>query len=75
MQNFDWWLKWSACAITLVGAILTSSGQDPLNVYFLNLGAAVYLLWSIRIREWSLIVINAGLLLIYLSGTIVRLMS
>lgn len=71
----NWWLKWGACAVTLIGAVLTSIGADPYNVYFLNLGAAVYLWWSIRIREWSLVTINAGLLAIYLTGTVARIIS
>lgn len=72
--SFDWWLKWTACVITLAGAISTSAGLDPYNVYLLNVGAAVYLWWSIRIREWSLITINTGLLIIYLVGTLARLL-
>lgn len=72
-SNLNWWLKWSACAVTLVGAVLTSIGLDPFNVYLLNVGAAIYLWWSVRIRECSLVVINAGLLLIYLVGTLSRL--
>jgi hypothetical protein len=44
------------------------------NIYLLNLGAAVYLVWSWRIREWSLIVINAALLTIYAAGTVRNLL-
>lgn len=74
-QSFDWWLKWLACVITLVGALATSAGFDPFNVYTLNLGAAVYLWWSYRIREWSLVTINSGLLAIYFAGTVSRLLA
>ena len=65
-------LKWVACAVTLVGALCTSLQIDPLNIWLLNLGALLYLVWSVRIREWSLITINAGLLLIYIVGIFVR---
>lgn len=61
-------MKWTACAVTLTGALCTSLRVDPLNIYFLNLGALMYLVWSLRIREWSLVTINAGLLLIYVVG-------
>jgi hypothetical protein len=61
-------LKWTACAVTLSGALCTSLRVDPLNIYLLNCGALMYLVWSLRIREWSLVTINAGLLLIYLVG-------
>lgn len=65
-------LKWSACFITLAGALATSLQIDPLNIYLLNLGSILYLIWSVRIKEASLVVINAGLLLIYIVGVLHR---
>jgi hypothetical protein len=65
-------LKWIACAVTLAGALCTSLQIDPLNIWLLNGGALLYLVWSYRIREWSLVTINAGLLLIYIVGLVVR---
>jgi len=67
-RDFNWWLKWIACFVTLSGALCTSLRIDPLNIYLLNAGAALYLWWSLRIREWSLVAINAGLLIIYVVG-------
>jgi hypothetical protein len=61
-------LKWTACAVTLAGALCTALRIDPLNIYLLNAGALIYLAWSLRIREWSLVTINAGLLAIYIVG-------
>ena len=61
-------LKWTACAVTLAGALCTALRIDPLNIYLLNAGALLYLWWSLRIREWSLVTINAGLLAIYIVG-------
>jgi hypothetical protein len=61
-------LKWTACAVTLAGALCTALRIDPLNIYLLNAGALIYLVWSLRIREWSLVTINAGLLAIYVVG-------
>lgn len=66
-------IKWAACFVTLGGAIATSLAWDPLNIWLLNAGAVLYLTWAIRIREFSLITINAGLLLIYLVGAAIRL--
>ena len=54
--------------VTLIGAILTSLRIDPMNIYFLNCGAILYFVWGYRIREWNLIVINAGFILIYAVG-------
>ena len=61
----DFVLKWTACLVTLAGALCTALRIDPMNIYLLNAGAFLYLIWSIRIREWNLIVINAALLTIY----------
>jgi hypothetical protein len=73
MIDLNFVLKWTACAITLAGAVATSLAVDPLNIWLLNLGALLYLAWSLRIREWNLVVINAGLLVIYIVGAIIRL--
>jgi hypothetical protein len=68
MSSLNWWLKWVACAVTLSGALCTALRIDPMNIYLLNAGAVLYLMWSIRIREWNLIVVNVALLLIYITG-------
>lgn len=65
-------LKWTACFVTLAGALATSLQIDPLNIYLLNVGSILYLIWSVRIKEASLVVINAGLLLIYIVGVLHR---
>jgi hypothetical protein len=66
--NLNFYLKWLACVVTLAGAILTSLRIDPANIYLLNCGAILYFVWGYRIREWNLIVINAGFILIYAVG-------
>lgn len=67
-------LKWLGTAFTILGALLTSLGNwDPLNVIAFNLGAVFWLWASIRMRELSLIAVNAALLTIYAFGTILRL--
>jgi hypothetical protein len=61
-------LKWLGCVAVCMGALLTSFRIDPMNIYFLNLGAALYLVWSIRIGERNLIVVNGVLLGLYIIG-------
>ena len=61
-------LKWIACIVTIAGAMCTTFRIDPINIYLLNAGAFLYLIWSIRIRESNLIVINVALLAIYIGG-------
>ena len=75
LNNF---LKWSATALTLLGAALVSAKTDPTlvdliqswDVRCLNAGCVLWLIWSVRIRDFGLIVVNGGLLLIYMLGTV-----
>lgn len=64
----DFFLKWAGCATVACGALATSLRVDPLNIYLLNAGAFIYLLWAIRIREANLIVVNGILLGLYMIG-------
>ena len=68
-------IKWTACFTTMAGALATTLAIDPLNVFLLTLGGILYLIWSIRIREWNLIVVNIALLAIYGYGTVLRLIA
>ena len=61
-------IKWTATAVTLVGALLTSLQYVPENIYLLNLASVIWLIWSIRVKENSLIAVNLGLLAIYAMG-------
>lgn len=66
-------LSWAGCTSTLLGAVCTSLGWDPENIILLNAGALLYLVWSLRVREWSLVMVNGGLLAIYVFGALLRL--
>ncbi len=66
-------LKWVGTALTIAGASATSLALDPLNVYLFNAGALTWLAAAIRMKEKSLIVVNAGLLAVYVFGVIYRL--
>ena len=68
MFNINNTLKWLGCATVVAGALCTSLRIDPLNIYFLNVGALAYLVWAVRIREKNLIVVNAVLLALYVVG-------
>ena len=52
----------------LAGALFTSLRIDPLNIYFLNAGALLYLIWAVRIKETNLIIVNGVLLALYVLG-------
>lgn len=67
-MTFTRLLAWTATGLTLLGALMTSLRIDPLNVYLLNVGSAIFLWWAIRIRDRAMITVNAGLLLVYAIG-------
>jgi hypothetical protein len=72
-MKLDFYLKWLATFVCIVGAIFTSLNIYPLGPALLNLGALIWLVVAIMWREWSLIVINATMLAIYSIGLIVKL--
>ena len=62
--------KWVGLVFTLSGALTTSLGIQDINIYLFNLGSLMYLSWAIRVRDMNLIIVNAGLLMIYVIGLI-----
>jgi hypothetical protein len=64
--------KWVGTAATIVGALATAGGFDPVNIIAFNVGAVFWLLASIRMKDATLMSVNAGLLGIYTLGAIVR---
>ena len=64
--------KWVGTAATIVGALATAGGFDPVNIIAFNVGAVFWLLASIRMKDAALMSVNAGLLGIYALGAIVR---
>ena len=65
--------KWIATFITLAGAVCTALMIDPLNIYLLNLGALLFLVWGYMIQDKAMITVNAGLLFVYILGIMLRL--
>ena len=66
-------LKWIATVITIAGAIATAMMFDPLNIWLLNLGAFLFMIWGILIKEKAMIAVNSGLLLVYIGGIFYRM--
>lgn len=64
--------KWIGTAATIVGALATAGGFDPINIVAFNVGAVFWLLASIRMKDAALMSVNAGLLGIFALGAIVR---
>ena len=64
--------KWIGTTATIVGALATAGGFDPVNIVAFNIGAAFWLLASVRMKAAALMSVNAGLLGIFALGAIVR---
>jgi hypothetical protein len=47
--------------ITLGGALATALMIDPLNIWLLNTGALLFLIWGFLIKEKAMIAVNFGL--------------
>ena len=73
-KDTTFYLKWLATLVTIAGAVCTSINLYPLGPALLNFGALLWLVVAIKWREWSLIVINATLLLIYSAGLVIKLL-
>jgi hypothetical protein len=65
--------KWVATGVTLSGGLATALMYDPINIYLLNIGALLFLIWGYLIKDKAMIVVNLGMLLIYIIGILVRL--
>jgi hypothetical protein len=61
-------MKWISTGIMLLAALAIVEGVHPISIYLLNLGSLAWLITAIMWREWSLIVVNASLLLVYVYG-------
>ncbi len=73
-KEIVFYLKWLATFVTILGAVATSINMYPLGPLLLNVGAFLWLIVAIMWKEWSLIVINATLLLIYTIGLVIKLL-
>jgi hypothetical protein len=73
MMKMNVILEWTATVVTVLGALATALGYDPLNIYLLNVGAILWLIWAVRVKKLSLVIVNAGLLAVYVYGFVLRM--
>ena len=73
MEKVNTILEWLATIVTIGAALATALSIDPLNIYLFNIGSVLWLVWAVRIKRASLVVVNVGLLAVYVYGFIVRI--
>jgi len=66
-------IKWLGSLFTVGGALMTAIDVDPLNIYLFSIGAFCWLYISVRMKDFTLIVLNSSLLLVSLVGLILRI--
>jgi len=74
-MSLNTWLKWTATVLTVVGAVAVTLDVAWWDVTVLTLASVVWIVWSFRIREWSLVTVNVFMITIYGYGMIDRLIS
>lgn len=67
-MSIDWWLKWTATVLLIVGTGVNSLGIYPLGPLILAGGGVLWTIVSIRWREPALITTNVVMLLTGLAG-------
>ena len=70
LHTKDWYIKWVASVILLVGMILTAQNIYPINLFVNITGLIGWLIVSIMWNDRALIVINAVGVSIYLNGIV-----
>ena len=73
-QPIAFYIKWVATVVTLSGAVFASVGIYPLSAIVLNTGSFLFLIWAVLIRVRVMITVNAGLLSIYTTGLLYKLL-
>jgi len=66
----DWYIKWSASIILIVGIILTSNNTYPLNLYFYIVGLTGWFIVGMIWNDRALIVINVVSLAVLANGLV-----
>jgi hypothetical protein len=72
MKDLNWYLKWTATAILIVGTAVNSLGYYPAGPLILVLGGLLWLIVSIRWREASLIVVNSVMTATGIAGLVLK---
>ena len=63
-------IEWLATSLFLISVLLTSFNVYPMNVYVALLANILWLWLGVIWQKWSLIIVEAVVVIIYLIGTI-----
>tara|TARA_R100001082_G_scaffold110003_1_gene88605 strand:- start:601 stop:852 length:252 start_codon:yes stop_codon:yes gene_type:complete len=69
-HTLDWYIKWIASFLLIIGVILTSNNVFPVNLFFHAIGMFGWFIVGILWNDRALIVINAVTLALMSNGLI-----
>ncbi len=69
-MGLDWYIKWFASIVLIIGAAVTALDMYPYNMYFQFVGLTGWLIVGIMWKDWALIVVNTVGSLILFAGII-----
>ena len=69
-HTFDWYVKWIASVVLVVGVILTSNNIYPLNLMVHAIGMFGWFIVAIIWNDRALLVINAVSLVLLINGMV-----
>ena len=59
LHTTDWYIKWFASIVLLIGMVLTSNNVYPLNIFVHMIGLIGWLIVALMWNDRALIIINA----------------
>jgi hypothetical protein len=66
----DWYIKWAASLVLIVGMMFTANNIYPLNLVFHIIGLIGWVIVALMWNDRALIIINTIGLVIYINGTL-----
>ncbi len=68
------WFEWFSTAVLILGVGLTSLNIFPWNLYISLTGNLLWFIIGVRWRKWSLVTIQAIIVILYVFGVINHLL-
>ena len=66
--TIDWYIKWTASIVILIGMALTSIELTPINLFFHLFGVLGWLIVGVMWHDRALMVVNSVASMIFLMG-------
>ena len=70
LHTKDWYIKWTASSILLIGMLLTSNNIFPINLFFHVVGLSGWLTVAFMWNDRALIIVNSVSIAILTNGII-----